>query len=88
MITRENIGERSLALFLFGLLLFNPPILSLFSVDGFLLGIPVLYVYLFVSWSAFIAFLAIQSYGAETVGDLHAQPRPSLTADSERAEET
>jgi hypothetical protein len=88
VITRENIGERSLALFLMGLLLFNPPILSLFSVDGFLLGIPVLYVYLFVSWSAFIAFMAIRSHGAETIDDLQVQARPPLTASTEGAEDT
>ena len=50
-------GERTLALFLLGLLLFNPPLLSLFSIDRFLADLPLLYLYLFVAWGLFIALI-------------------------------
>jgi uncharacterized membrane protein YedE/YeeE len=57
----EATRERSLGLFVLGLVIFNPPILSLFSVDGFVLGVPVLYFYLFVAWVAFIAMLFVSA---------------------------
>jgi hypothetical protein len=52
-------GQRSLALFFLGCLLFNYPVLSLFSRSGYVLGIPILYVYLFISWAALIGLIAI-----------------------------
>ena len=51
-------GERLVALFLLGVLLFNPPILTLFSADRLIAGIPLLYLYMFVSWAAIIALAA------------------------------
>lgn len=59
----STIGERCLALFVLGLLVFNPPLLSLFSVDRVIGGIPVLYVYLFVAWGALVVLLALNSTG-------------------------
>jgi hypothetical protein len=50
--------EKVLALFAVGLLLFNPPLLSLFSVNASLFGFPALYIYLFASWGAAIALVA------------------------------
>jgi hypothetical protein len=41
-----------------GLLLFNFPLLAVFSVDVRLLGVPVLWAYLFVAWGLFIALVA------------------------------
>lgn len=52
-------GERLVALALLGFLLFNYPLLSLFSTEGTVLGIPVLYAYLFVSWGVLIALMAL-----------------------------
>ncbi len=52
-------GERLLALFLIGVLLFNYPLLSLFSRAGMLWGIPVLYVYIFSAWAALIGLMAL-----------------------------
>ena len=52
-------GQRSLALFFLGCLLFNYPILFLFSRNGFVWGIPILYVYLFISWAALVGLIAI-----------------------------
>lgn len=51
-------GDRFLALLLLGLFAFSPPLLSIFSVRRLLLGIPVLYLYLFAVWALLIAVLA------------------------------
>jgi len=52
-------GERWVVLFLLGALAFSPPLLSIFSVDAMIFGIPVLYVYLFAAWGALIALAVI-----------------------------
>jgi hypothetical protein len=52
-------GERLVALALLGFLLFDYPLVSLFSTEGTLLGVPVLYAYLFTSWAALIALMAV-----------------------------
>ena len=52
-------GQRLAALFLLGNLLFNYPLLSLFNQTGLVLGIPMLYVYVFAAWALLIALLAI-----------------------------
>lgn len=52
-------GERLIGLALLGFLLFNYPLLSLFSTDGTVLGVPVLYAYLFVSWGLLIWLMAL-----------------------------
>jgi hypothetical protein len=52
-------SERLVALAFLGLLLFNYPLLSLFSTEGAVLGVPVLYAYLFVSWALLIALTAL-----------------------------
>jgi hypothetical protein len=52
-------GQRLAALFLLGLLLFNYPLLAVFNVPGTLLGVPVLYAYVFIAWAALIALMAL-----------------------------
>jgi hypothetical protein len=52
-------GRRLTALFLIGCLLFNYPLLSLFSNDGLLWGWPVLYIYIFISWSVLIGLMIL-----------------------------
>jgi hypothetical protein len=52
-------GERLVALALLGFLLFSYPLLSLFSVDRAVFGVPVLYAYLFASWGLLIALMAL-----------------------------
>jgi hypothetical protein len=52
-------SERLIALAILGLLLFDYPLLSLFSSDERILGIPVLYAYLFTSWALLIALMAL-----------------------------
>jgi hypothetical protein len=54
----EAKGQRFVALCMLGLLLFNYPILALFNVPDTLLGVPVLYAYIFVAWALLIALMA------------------------------
>ena len=55
----ETKGQRLAAACAFGLLLFNYPILALFNVSGAVLGVPVLYVYMFLAWGALIAMMGL-----------------------------
>lgn len=59
MKTTRSKGERSIALFLLGLLLFNPPVLSLFKINVEVMGVPLLYLYVFTAWGAFIALMGL-----------------------------
>ena len=61
----ESKGHRFVALFMLGLLLFNYPVLALFNLNGTLLGVPILYAYVFAGWAALIALMA---YVAESGG--------------------
>lgn len=45
-------------LFLLGCLLFNYPPLAIFNRPSYLLGVPLLYVYVFAAWALLIALLA------------------------------
>jgi hypothetical protein len=51
-------GQRFVALCMLGMLLFNYPILALFNVPGEILGVPILYAYVFAAWAALIALMA------------------------------
>ena len=51
-------GQRLVGLFLLGCLLFNYPMLALFNVRATLLGVPLLYAYLFGAWALLIAVVA------------------------------
>lgn len=54
-------GERLSALFLLGVVLFNPLLLDVFDAgpDVVLLGIPILYLYVFVAWAILIALMTV-----------------------------
>lgn len=52
-------SQRLTALFLLGCLLFNYPVLTIFDRNGLIGGIPILYVYIFVSWAALIGLTAL-----------------------------
>lgn len=52
-------GQRLVALFLLGCLLFNYPLLTLFSQNGAIFGIPILYVYIFTVWAILIALVTL-----------------------------
>jgi hypothetical protein len=55
----EAKGQRLIALFIFGCLLFNYPVLSLFNVAARVAGVPVLYAYLFTAWALLVALMAL-----------------------------
>ena len=52
-------GQRLVALFLLGVLLLNYPLLNLFTAPSVVLGIPVLYAYVFAVWALLIALMAL-----------------------------
>ncbi len=73
-------SERLVALFCFAVLLFNPPLLSIFDTPASYAGVPVLYLYLFVAWAALIALLALiieMSPAGDADRDDAARPTPS-----------
>ena len=55
----EGKGQRLIALFVLGCLLFNYPVLSLFNVAAAAFGVPVLYAYIFAAWGLLIALMAL-----------------------------
>lgn len=55
----ETTRQRLAVLFVFGILLFNYPLLKLFSTPALWLGFPALYAYLFLAWAVLIALIAI-----------------------------
>ena len=50
--------SRFIALCMLGLVLFNFPLLALFNVDATVLGVPLLYAYLFAAWALLIGLMA------------------------------
>ena len=59
MIRSSLKGQRLVALFLLGCLLLNYPLLSLFAGPVEVLGVPLLYVYVFFAWALVIALMAV-----------------------------
>lgn len=58
--TRDTYKNRRLvSLFLLGCLLFNYPILSIFNLPETVLGIPLLYLYVLVSWASLIFLVGL-----------------------------
>jgi hypothetical protein len=58
-VSEEKKSQRFVALCMLGMVLFNFPVLALFNVGGTLLGVPVLYAYIFMAWAALIALMAL-----------------------------
>jgi len=52
-------GQRLAAIFVMGCVLLNYPILSLFSRPEDVMGIPLLYVYVFAVWILLVGLLAL-----------------------------
>ena len=52
-------GQRLVALFLLGFLLFNYPLLNLFAGAARVFGVPLLYVYVFAVWALLIGLMAL-----------------------------
>jgi hypothetical protein len=69
------VGERAIALFLLAFLAFNPPLLSIFSADVILFGVPLLYFYLFCAWAGIIALIGLHAVSG-TRAEGEEPPRP------------
>jgi len=52
-------GQRLVALFLLGTLLFNYPLLQLFARGDMVFGVPLIYCYMFSAWAALIGLMAL-----------------------------
>ena len=60
MDTEKQKNARMVIFFFVGVILFNYPILSLFSdKEGEILGIPILYAFVFFTWAALIILTAL-----------------------------
>lgn len=55
---KGSIGQRLLAVFAFGCVLLNAPLLRVFDEPVSLFGMPLLYLYVFGVWTALIGFIA------------------------------
>jgi hypothetical protein len=71
MLQRALTSQRLVALFALGWLLFNYPLLAVFSSDRSMFGIPLLYGYLFTVWALFICLMA---FIAQAPRKSHAPP--------------
>ncbi|HCY61598.1 MAG TPA: hypothetical protein DHV59_01885 [Oxalobacteraceae bacterium] len=58
MLHRNLAGQRLLALFMLGWMLFNYPLLSLLEGAGDWFGLPAVYVYVFAAWALLILLMA------------------------------
>ncbi|HTP96387.1 MAG TPA: hypothetical protein VMK05_11080 [Burkholderiales bacterium] len=59
MVKSSISSQRLIAVFLLGCILFNYPLLSLFSGDQHVFGVPLLFVFLFASWVFLIVLMAL-----------------------------
>jgi hypothetical protein len=62
-------GERLIALFLLGVVLFTPPFLGIFNVATINFGIPTFYLYLFTAWLALIVLVALATERSAPLDD-------------------
>jgi hypothetical protein len=61
--TRDSkINKRLVALFLLGCFLLNYPILSLVNLEVLILGLPLLYIYIFGVWCLLISLTALVTF--------------------------
>lgn len=56
---------RLICVFLLGCLAFGYPLMALFNVPGRILGMPVLFAYLFFAWGLVIALVALLMEGSD-----------------------
>lgn len=65
MRSRSTTGERLAAVFLLALVVFNPPLMSIFTTDGTLFGFPVLYLFMFAAWAGLIGLIVLGNRGRD-----------------------
>jgi hypothetical protein len=78
-------NERLVALCLLGWLLFNYPVLALFNRATLVLGIPLVYAYIFGAWALLIALIALvvrNGVGPRRASDGGSASSAQRTADS------
>lgn len=81
-------GERLAALFILGTLLFNPPFLSIFNWATQVLGLPLLYFYLFLAWALVIAVTALLIERTEADSErAQRQPSPGQPGETQGADD-
>ena len=52
-------GQQLIAIFVLGCILLNYPVLAIFNTDGLVLGVPILYLYIFMAWTVLISLTII-----------------------------
>ena len=80
---RPELGkQRLIFLFLMAVLVLNPPFLTIFDIPRTLLGVPVLYIYLFACWATLIALaaIAIESTGEDKEEEGDAAPEEAASS--------
>lgn len=82
MIRRGLTSERLIGLFLFGMLLFMPPLIGVFDRSSLVGGIPLLYLYLFLAWAMLIVVLMLIVERPLGDGDLD-EDEPVMGADAD-----
>ncbi len=60
----DRLGPRLVAVAVLGLALFAPPLVSLFDRKMRVLGVPVLWVYLFGTWALVIGLVAVINWSS------------------------
>jgi hypothetical protein len=58
-VSEQTRSARLVALAVLAFLLFNYPLLRLFDVDVIVLGVPLVWLYVFVAWGALIALVGL-----------------------------
>jgi hypothetical protein len=76
-------GERLVGIFLLGWFALNPPILGLFGAPTTILGLPLLYLYLFVTWAGIIVLSALAIRGDDELGSVGAADDGATRPDPE-----
>ena len=66
--------KRLIALFLFGMVLLNYPILSLLNINIFILGYPLLFIYIFGTWGLLIFLAALATSRLKPYSENSDQP--------------
>lgn len=59
MDSKNRKSMQLVGVFFLGSVLFNYPILTLFNIDAFVMGLPLFYIFLFVGWAVLIALILL-----------------------------
>ncbi len=76
MLSKRQRSERLVAVALAGFLALNFPLLDLFNRAALVMGVPVLFVYLFVAWAVLIGAIAAVLERDGSNGRRHRAPPP------------